>query len=102
MHNSAMRYCSSGGVLVSRLAYADDCIIFTRAHARGVERIMDFLHHYEMVFGQLINKHKSCLILSRRTSGHRAQTIIQITGFQVAQFPLLILVPSYIRAEKKK
>lgn len=57
-----MQY-SLGGMLISHLAYADDFMIFTKAHEEGLKRIMAFLSSYEVASGQLINVTKSSFVL---------------------------------------
>ena len=44
-------YYSKKGLRVSHLAYADDLIIFSKGSKVGLEKILQFLKHYERVSG---------------------------------------------------
>jgi hypothetical protein len=49
---------------ISHLLFADDCLIFTQANRRGVDRINEILDSYNRGSGQLVNKHKSAIFFS--------------------------------------
>lgn len=49
--NPGMIYDTKCGFGISHLAYADDVIIFTRDHKKGIRTLMQFLKEYEMVSG---------------------------------------------------
>lgn len=63
---------SGNGPIISHLLYADDTIIFTNGTKSSLNKLMTFLSSYEAASGQLINKEKSCYILSESDS--RAET----------------------------
>ncbi|XP_073057421.1 uncharacterized protein [Primulina eburnea] len=64
LRHPAIRYRSSCDLLIFHLAYADVIIIFANGGSRGMQRLLDFLHHYENCSGQMVNAVKGSLILS--------------------------------------
>ncbi|KAI3450936.1 hypothetical protein Pfo_007601, partial [Paulownia fortunei] len=86
-----MYYYSKGGLKISHLAYADDIIIFTNCHEKGLKRIMQFLQHYSSVSGQLINNSKSSFIVYKRCSSLVIQRLQYITGFSLKHLPITYL-----------
>ncbi|XP_073037131.1 uncharacterized protein [Primulina eburnea] len=86
-----MRYRSSCDLLISHLAYADDIIIFANGGSRGMQRLLDFLHHYENCSGQLVNAVKSSLILPPRCSERLRSRLLRITGFAEGHLPITYL-----------
>ncbi|XP_075473926.1 uncharacterized protein LOC142504979 [Primulina tabacum] len=96
LQHPALRYRSDCDILISHLAYADDVIIFASGGSRGMQRLVDFLHHYENCSGQRVNAAKSSLILPPRCSGRLRSRILRITGFAEGHLPLKYLgVPVY-------
>lgn len=88
MENPRSRYYSGGKVIVSHLAYADDCIIFTRVNEQSVIKLMDLLHLYEALSGQLVNKAKSFMVFGRHVSRQRRVLIKLITSFSISHSSL--------------
>ncbi|XP_073037089.1 uncharacterized protein [Primulina eburnea] len=86
-----LRYRSDCDILISHLAYADDVIIFASGGSRGMQRLVDFLHHYENCSGQRVNAAKSSLILPPRCSGRLRSRLLRITGFAEGHLPLKYL-----------
>ncbi|KAL0391162.1 UNVERIFIED_CONTAM: putative ribonuclease H protein [Sesamum calycinum] len=79
----------------------DDIIIFTNSDESNLEKLMDFLEHYEIISGQRINHSKSAFISSTRANVI-AQRIKTITGFARKYLPITYLgVPLY-KGKKKK
>ncbi|XP_042038361.1 uncharacterized protein LOC121784262 [Salvia splendens] len=80
---------------ISHLSYADDIIIFTRAHREAVERLTHCLDHYSAVSGQMVNRGKSHFFLLPRFESW-ADTVAEVGGFQMGSFPFTYLgVPIY-------
>ncbi|XP_042006110.1 uncharacterized protein LOC121754885 [Salvia splendens] len=80
---------------ISHLSYADDIIIFTRAHREAVERLAHCLDHYSAVSGQMVNRGKSHFFLHPRFESW-ADTVAEVGGFQMGSFPFTYLgVPIY-------
>ena len=52
---------------------------------------MNFLHHYEIVSGQLINQSKSSFYVRGQISVSRKTIVRSIIGFQPKQFPFTYL-----------
>ncbi|KAH9750680.1 hypothetical protein KPL71_013964 [Citrus sinensis] len=83
---------------VSYLSFVDDIIIFVNGCRSSLHRLMDFLHHYETVFGQLINQPKSNFYVRGNTLISRKTIVQSITGFQPRQFSFTYLgCPVYVR-----
>ncbi|XP_073015629.1 uncharacterized protein [Primulina eburnea] len=91
LQHPALRYRSDCDILISHLAYADDIIIFANGGSRGMQRLVDFLHHYENCSGQRVNAAKSSLILPPRCSGRLRSRLLRITGFAEGHLPLKYL-----------
>ncbi|XP_073037090.1 uncharacterized protein [Primulina eburnea] len=87
LQHPALRYRSDCDILISHLAYADDVIIFASGGTRGMQRLVDFLHHYENCSGQRVNAAKSSLILPPRCSGRLRSRLLRITGFAEGHLP---------------
>lgn len=45
--------------------FADDCMIFCKASKEAARNIKEILHNYCMVFGELVNFHKSLILFSK-------------------------------------
>ncbi|XP_075507656.1 uncharacterized protein LOC142544497 [Primulina tabacum] len=58
LQHPTLRYRSGCDILISHLAYADDIIIFANGGSRGMQRLMDFLHHYENFSGSWLFSHR--------------------------------------------
>lgn len=67
---------------ISHISFADDMIIFTIGEKRSLVNLMEFLSLYEIEYGQLIYKAKSCYVVGKKTSLSRCQIIENVTGFQ--------------------
>ena len=84
-------YSTGVGVSVSHLAFADDIIIFANGCRSSLQRVMDFLHHYEAASGQLVSLAKSSFYISSRASHSREVIARQTTGFQRRDLPFIYL-----------
>jgi hypothetical protein len=49
---------------ISHLLFAYDCVIFTQANQRGVDRVAQILEDYYRGSGQMVNKQKSAVFFS--------------------------------------
>lgn len=84
----ALHYNANCNILVSQLAYAYDCIVFYNGKRNGLLKLMDFLSHYEQVFGQKINGDKRNILCGKRADINALQSLtnfinsnIPFTGF---------------------
>ena len=76
-------YTTTTPLCVSNLSFADDIIIFLNGCRSSLHRLMDFLHHYETVFGQLINQSKSSFYVKGQASVSRKAIVQSITSFRL-------------------
>ncbi|XP_060182357.1 uncharacterized protein LOC132612025 [Lycium barbarum] len=82
--------------------FRNDTIIFSSADARSLELIMDVLHAYEQVSGQLINKGKSSFYVYSKVSNVLIQQVENITGFKRGTFPFTYLGCPITHSRKRK
>lgn len=92
----------SSGALISHLAYVDDRIIFTTTRESCLQKLMDYLYYFEDISGQLINKAKSSIILSKRCSSQIVARVKEITEFSVQQLPITYLGAPLYKERKKE
>lgn len=93
----SLRYNKTAPLCVSHLSFADDVIIFVNGCRFSLHRLMNFLHHYETVSGQLINQSKSSFYIKGQTSVSHKTIVQSVTGFQPRQFPFTYLgCPVYV------
>ncbi|KAL0296082.1 UNVERIFIED_CONTAM: hypothetical protein Sradi_6660300 [Sesamum radiatum] len=78
----------------------DDIIIFTNSDESNLEKLMDFLEHYEIILGQRINHSKSAFISSTRAN-IIAQRIKTIIGFARKDLPITYLGAPLYKGKKK-
>ncbi|XP_073153221.1 uncharacterized protein [Henckelia pumila] len=81
LQNADLRYRSGCEMMISHLAYADDVIIFANGGSRGMQRLKDFLAHYENCSGQLVNVAKTAMIFPPHCTARRRSHLLRITGF---------------------
>ncbi|XP_073137193.1 uncharacterized protein [Henckelia pumila] len=101
LQHADLRYRSGCDLPISHLAYADDVIIFSNGGSRGLQRLKDFLAHYENFSGQLVNVAKSAMIFPPGWTARRRSRLLQITGFAEGQLPLKYLGAPLFRGNRK-
>ncbi|XP_073139125.1 uncharacterized protein [Henckelia pumila] len=101
LQHADLRYRSGCDLPISHLAYADDVIIFANGGSRGLQRLKDFLAHYENCSGQLVNVAKSAMIFPPSWTARRRSRLLQITGFAEGQLPLKYLGAPLFRGNRK-
>lgn len=72
-----------GGVRVSHLPFADDCLLFCQARIEECQNLLHLLHRYEMASGQAINREKSALFFSKNTRANIKLTVQNMLGAQI-------------------
>ncbi|XP_073149154.1 uncharacterized protein [Henckelia pumila] len=101
LQHADLRYRSGCDLPISHLAYADDVIIFANGGSHGLQRLKDFLAHYENCSGQLVNVAKSAMIFPLGWTARRRSRLLQITGFAEGQLPLKYLGAPLFRGNRK-
>ena len=89
----SMAYRTSAPITVSHLSFAEDIVIFVNGSKSSLRRLSVFLHHYETISGQCINKDNSSFYI-----GYSATALsIQLLVFKFTNFRLFILVALPLR-----
>ena len=87
----SLRYNTAAPLCLSHLSFVNDIIIFVNGCRSSLHHLMNFLHHYKTVSGQLINQSKSSFYVRGQTSVSCKIIVRSITGFQPRQFPFTYL-----------
>lgn len=74
----------------SHVLFADDVIIFCRGDKRNLARVLHFLEEYGLNSGQIINKAKSQVFISRHLQ-RRRHSIIATLGISLGSAPFSYL-----------
>ncbi|XP_043720986.1 uncharacterized protein LOC122668491 [Telopea speciosissima] len=83
---------------ISHSLFADNTIIFTKGLKSSLKKILGFIGRYEDFSGQMVNRQKSCYIMSHKTSEARARMVGGISGFSRRTLPIIYLgVPIFTR-----
>ena len=69
------------------ILYADDTLVFCNGSKRSISNLFGFLHKYEASSGQRINKSKSALFLSRKTTAARKIVMQNTSGISCKRIP---------------
>lgn len=77
--------------MVSHLLYTDDLLIFANGKKKSIRMLIKTLKQYEDWSGQLINKEKSSIFLSKRIAYARRRSLLRMTGFVEGVFPSIYL-----------
>lgn len=96
--NPNLHFDTKRALHVRNLAYADDIIIFCKGLKTGVEKIRNFMKHYEKVSGQKHNYEKRNLYVGRWGNSERLH---KITGFNIKDFPIFYLGAPIFTGKKK-
>ena len=70
----------TGGICVSHLLFANDCLLFCEASVEECHRLLDILGRYEAASSQAINRQKKSLFFSRNTKPEVKDAIKNILG----------------------
>ncbi|XP_059277915.1 uncharacterized protein LOC132032155 [Lycium ferocissimum] len=90
-------YMHKNGPKINHLCFADDVILFTSGNRKSLKRIMRVLRTYEEASGQIVNKHKSSIILHPKASSRRTDRAARLTGMKKESFPFQYLgCPLYL------
>lgn len=81
----------SGGIMISHLLYADDLSIFVNGGKAYFRKLMEVLHKYEHMFGQLVSPQKSSLFFSKHVSEDSKQVLKRLSGFEEGVWPCTYL-----------
>lgn len=68
---------SRGGIRISHLLFADDCVIFYRAKQVEWCYVNNMLAQYESASGQTLNKQKTSILFSSNTKVETRNVILQ-------------------------
>lgn len=71
-------------ISICHLSFADYILIFSNGSQLSLHRLMDFLHHYEAVSGQLISQAKSSLCIGSLVCTLHLAIVHFLIGFQRA------------------
>lgn len=92
---------SKKGLSINHLAFADDIILFSNGCRVSLKLLLDILAKYGRISGQMIKKHKSCVILKPNAQEEEIARIEGITGFKHKNLPIKYLgCPIYARRKK--
>ena len=72
-----------GGVRVSHLLFADDCLLFCQAKIEECQNLLHLLHSYEIASGQAINRGKTTLFFSKNIRANIKLAVQTMLGAQV-------------------
>jgi hypothetical protein len=76
---------SPGGPRLNHLFFADDSLIYCKAHPEDWHALTKLLANYEVVSGQRLNRDKTSIFFSRNTSQEMRDTILQLSGIPASQ-----------------
>ncbi|KAL9658956.1 hypothetical protein QQ045_015584 [Rhodiola kirilowii] len=76
---------------INHLLYADDMLVFSNAHKISFSNMLSTIDHFCGVSGQMLNPNKSKLFFSSGIREARRKTILEMTKFKEAHFPVQYL-----------
>ncbi|XP_042067142.1 uncharacterized protein LOC121810441 [Salvia splendens] len=92
--------CRKKAPIITHLSYADDIIIFSRAHREAVEKLVGCLDHYIVVSGQLVNNGKTHFFLANEHMEF-ADVVEEVGGFQRGAMPFTYLGVPIFRGARR-
>ncbi|XP_073131624.1 uncharacterized protein [Henckelia pumila] len=88
-----MKFHSGRAFGISHLAYVDDIMIFSNGSIRNVQRLRNFLDHYEECSGQLISNVKSVVISLTSFSVGVKEKTLSYHGFGDGSLLIRVFIP---------
>lgn len=83
--------CGRSSLFRTHLLYADETLVFCNGSKRSISNLFGFLHKYDASSGQRINKSKSALFLSRKTTAARKIVMQNTSGISAKGFQITYL-----------
>ncbi|XP_038687533.1 uncharacterized protein LOC119986913 [Tripterygium wilfordii] len=92
-----------GAPRINHLFFTDDSLLFCRASGEECSRVLEVIHNYEVISGQLVNIHKSNVFFSRNTPALIIDSIKGILGVSEAKMHERYLgLPTVIGKSKRE
>ena len=92
--------CRKKAPVITHLSYADDIIIFTRAHREAMEKLVGCLNHYIAVSSQMVNNGKTHFYLVEEHMEF-ADIVEEVGGFQRGEMPFTYLGVPIFRGARR-
>lgn len=86
--NPLWKYKTNKTSDINTLSYADDTIIFINNNMDVLNGLQEFLKHYEVISGQVINSSKSSLVLSSKCDNTYASIFKSMFDFKIEYLPI--------------
>lgn len=83
--------CGRSSLFRTHLLYVDETLVFCNGSKRSISNLFGFLHKYDASSGQRINKSKSALFLSRKTTAARKIVMQNTSGISAKGFQITYL-----------
>ena len=93
--------CRNGPKL-TYLFFVDNCLIFCRSTLEECAKIQELLVVYEVVSGQMINREKTTLFLSKNTYAQDQEAIkVALNAPAIQHYEKYLGLPSFVGRNKK-
>ena len=86
-----VQYISIAPVSIFHLSFINDIVIFTNGSQSCLQWLMDVLHHYDTVLGQLISQANTSFYIRSSASTSNQAIVHSVIGFQRCQLLLTYL-----------